>query len=641
MPFPKNWPSNAGPPVPPPAQTQATPVTTSFLQDFQRQPFNPITNTSSTAIYLSCFSTAYFSVAMTAIGQSVYEEDATKLPIIGVTSPITRIIKNDGAYPVGYRDNAGNLIQGIAAGGILYATLRDNTTPAGVWSITGSNLEPGLVTVDNTFSSTYLSTAQGQFIVMDANKSIHFALISSGFAAFAVDKATGTVGTPVTVSATASAVPRIGFMITPTTAMVFYSSTTGTLIALVLSLSGTTTLAVGTPSSTLTAAGVGVEDFAGAPKIAQLDTNLFLLSYATATGAGTTSVAAWQVSSGTTATLGSAVNIVAANNVINSTTTYKLTTLTGFVNYKSGAAAPYVNSGVVVSVTNANPPVCTVASPAALTGVGSSLTAVASTSQLSATKILLSDDNNTAGSVITSVFTISGTTTTAGTLVSVETGITTSSAYTTDAATRYNPHISFITANTAMQWYFDNAGISRACVLTEAAGVVTAGALMYRSISIGNPNIAADGAGWMCPQGTSEFLTIRQEGAAGPYRFRTVAHKISAGVVTVGAVKYLDAIETSSTPSASSLGAARLSSGDYVILPTPNIGVDSLTVMRTNGDFINYRGDIKVPVILTAMYAQPTIASNRLSILGSTIWAGSTVSSSTSQLRFVMVEIAQ
>lgn len=575
----------------------------------------------------------YQAVAMTTFGKSVTMPDATTLSV----GPVKNVVDNSlGTYPCGIRDNAGTLITGISAGGVVEMSLRDNSTAAGVWSFTGNGTEPGLILVDSSFSSTYSSTYATPFIAFDANKSLHFAFLAAGgFAAFAVDKATGTVGTPVTVSATASMQPRAAFMITATTAMVFYSSTSSTLIGVVISLSSVTTLTVNTPSSTLSAANVGSEDSFRVPKIAQLDTNLFLLSYATATGAGTTSVAAWQVSGGVNANLGTPANIIAANNVLDSTTTRALTTTTGIVNYKSGVAAPYANSAVVISVTNANPPVCTVNTPAALTGVGSSLTAAASSCLLSSTKLLIEDDNNTTGSIIVSVFTISaGVTVTAGTLVSVETAAGVSSSYTSDSAYRYNAHLMPLTASTALLWYKDNASISRTVVLTEAAGVVTAGSIFYRGISANTTT--SDQGGTMLPTGVTSFITIKQEGdAAGRFRFRVNAHKISSTTITHGSSHYINALSPSNSQNATQIVGTRLTNGDYALIGV----IDGIPIIRTNGDYINSRGVIKTPALAMVAPIQTILSGNRLRVLHTTTFSGSGFAG-VDQLRYIEMEIA-
>lgn len=587
----------------------------------------------TSATTLTASNIAYHTVAMTSLGLSVTLPDATTLT---VGTP-KAVFKNTGGYPFGIRDSAGTLLMSVAAGGVAYVSLDSISTAAGSWSITGGNLEPALVTIDNTFSSTYLTTQATPFVALDANKSIHFALLSSGFAAFAVDKTTAAVGTPVTVSATASMVPRAVFKINSTTAHLFYSSTTGTLIGVVVSLTGVTatSISVGTPSSTLTATGCGIEDSISAPKIAQLDSTHYIVSYATATGAGSTTVAAWEVTSGTTSTLGSAADIITSNNIINSTTTYALTPTTALVLYKSGAAAPYANIGVVITVSGSS---CSVGTPAALTGVGSSLVGAPMSCLLSATKCLVTDDNNTAGSVISSAFTIASTTVTAGTLVSVETGITTSPIYTSNGATKFNPHMWMLSSTTAGLWYLDSSGISRTVVLTEAATVVSKGTITYRNVSRGSTS--GNGGGIMLPQGTTEFMsafhTVNGAIFAG-IRFQT--NKILAGAITAGNQVYYDwGIPASGT---SDISALRLSSGDYVMRGlNATVGLSEIPIFRANGDAINFRGTISVPnITLGAAINDAAVASNRFIVIGSGA-LGTTTSSSSNQLRLLNIEVA-
>ena len=581
---------------------------------------------------LTSASTGYQYIAMTALGSSVTLPDATTVSI-GV--PKFYLDNTAGGYPVGIRNSAGTLLMSIAPGGTAFVSCQSISTAAGVWAITGTNLEPGLITIDTTFSSTYAATRFLQFVAFDSSKSLHFLALSSGFAAVAVDNTTGAVGTPVTVSATASAVPRRAFMITSTTAIVFYSSTTGTLISVVISLSGATTLSVGTASSTLTAAGAGVEDFLLAPKIAQLAATLYLVSYATATGAGSTTVAAFQVSGGTTVTLGLAVNIIAANNVIDSTTTYPLTATTGLVIYQSGAAAPYTISAVVVSVTNANPPVCTVATPAA-GGTRTDSTAVSSC-LLSATKALITP---TTGDTIAGAqaFTISGTTVTAGAVLTIETVAASSPLTYSTNANRYQPHLFPLTATTALLWYFIS-NVSRAVILTESSGTMTNGTILYNSITSGTST--QSGGGVIFPQGTTEFLSIMAVVAAttGEASPVLIPHKISGTTITAGAVLGALHIVHGSIAQANH-SAARLSSGDLVFgfasYQTVTGGA-RIQVVKSNGDSINNKGSMSVPSIVTN-YPIPAVASNRIIALG--VAQGSTVSSSVNQVRLLNIEIA-
>jgi hypothetical protein len=590
--------------------------------------------TITTNATLTAASPGYQPIAMTALGKSVTLPDATT---VSVGSPKYYLNNASGAYPVGIRNTSGTLLMSIAAGGTAFVSCQDITTAAGVWNITGNNLEPGLITIDNLFSSTYLTPRLLPFVAFDSNKSLHFVKIASGFAAVAVDNTTGAVGTPVTVSATASMVPRSVFLITSTTAIVFYSSTTGTLIGVVISLSGATTLTVGTASSTLTDTGVGVEDFSGPPKIAQLAATLYLVSWATATGAGNTTVAAFQVSGGTTVNLGTAVNIIATNNVLNSTTAYGLTATTGLVIYMSGSVAPYTNSAVVVSVTNANPPVCTVGTTAA-GGTRIDDTLVAASCLLSSTKVLITPDtNNTIAGA--QVFTISGTSVTAGAVLTVETAAASAGlAYNgLSLNTRYNPVLSPLTATTALLTYLIS-NVSRAVILTESSGSVTAGTILYNSISTAADGSA--GAGVILPQGTTEFIAVRDYVGNSGWQAALVPHNISGTTITAGvALGPTDLLTTRGL----NFKAARLSSGSYVIgfaLSSSTIGMSRVKVASSNGNYLKDRGSISLPALSASNYPIMAVASNRIVILGVAGSSSTINANSTYQLRLVNLEIA-
>ena len=590
--------------------------------------------TTSTTLTVS--DAPYVPVAMASLGQSVTAPDATTLTV----GQKLHLDGRTSGYPFGFRDSTGTLIMGAAAGGQMDCWLTDNSTAAGVWSVTGVSLEPGLITIDNTFSATYASSANAvtrPFVTLDNDKSIHCILDSSNHPfVYAVDNATKAVGTPVQVSASAFTVKAL-FKITSTTALLFYGNGNDILYGVVISLSGATTLAVGTATNSGSQTYIAVEDFYSAPKIAQLDTTLYLVSWATATGAGNTSVMGIQVNGGTSVTFGSKVDLITSNNIVNSTTTYKLTTTTALVLYKSGASVPYANSGVVVSVTNANPPVCSAGTPAALTNVASSLTGPPNSCLLSATKCIVSDDNNTAGSVIASVFTISaGTTVTAGTLVSVETGIAASSSYTTDGANRYVPHIWAIGANTAGFWYADSSSVSRVVILSESAGTVTKGTILYNSIYYGSSQ-----KGYMQQQGTTEFVAMRTTGG-GQSGIHFLPHKISGTAISVGIPT---AAETDFNGSVAIVNTTytRLSSGDYVLQGcTADASTYKHPVFRSNGDFIRFKGAISGPDLsLNAAPIPYALSSNRVAWIGTTIAAGSAIDAgATWPLRITIAEIA-
>lgn len=575
----------------------------------------------------------------TALGSCITAPDATSLPV-----GLFAVIDNEaGGYPVGWRDSTGTLAgkNVVNAGGFGFVWLEDNSTAAGVWRISGNSLAPGMITADTTLSSTYGSTVLPPYTTFDSSKSLHFIPIAAnGFAAMVYDAVTGAFGAPVTVTTTASSAPKHCFNITSTTAIVFYGDTTSVLRGVVITLSGATTLTVGTPASSSSNSHIADENFKNEPKIAQLDTNLFLVSYATANGAGTTSVMGIQVSGGTTVNFGAAADIISANNCASSTQTYKLTTTTAAVLYKSGAFAPYTNSAVVISVTNANPPVCTVGTPAAATSCQGSVTAACPSALLSATKIVIADDNNTS-QVTASGFTFSGTTTTAWTALNVETSLagTGSALFTGNSATRYNSHLSLVSAgstNTALFWYLDS-NISRVVILSETSGTVTKGTINYQTITIAAAGSTASGV--ICPQGTSEFLTVKdtQASTAG-YWMSVMTNKISGTTITWGETRPLRNIAQDT-----SVVCARLSSGDYIITGDVPNGGNSISVFRTNGDVLNHRGDIACPGLQnTVMINNPGIvANNRIILSGNTTNIGNTIGASSSQSRFIHLELAQ
>lgn len=575
--------------------------------------------------------------ATTAIGKSL------TAPAVDANTPLGlfAVIDNkNGGYPVGWRDSAGTLIMAVAPGGIGQVYLEANGTAAGTWRITGTNLEPGLITIDSTFSSTYASTVLAPFVALDANTSIHFAAITNGFAAFVVDNTGKVLSTPVTVASGGTRTVRTAFKVSSTSAIVFYDDANNNSWAAVLTLTGSTpsySLSVGTAAVLTSATQLPwiVETFSGIPKVAQLSSTLYVASFTDGAG-GNTSVLAVSVS-GATVTIGAVANIITANMVANSTTTYALTATTALVLYKSGVGAPYANNAVVVSVSGTT---CTVGTPAALTNVASSSTGVPSSCQLSATKVLVGDDNNSSGTVRVSAFTVSGTTVTAGTHVVVETGISTTFLYTDSSATRYNPHLFPLSSSTALLWYKDAnpTEISRAVVLSESGGTVTAGTILYRSISGAGQTVADGGA--ILPQGTTEVCVLRNMTGA-PTRLALETAKISGTTIAQGA----SAIPASLTNGYGNLQAcARMSTGKYVLHGYNNnsaTGANEITVFSSNGDALALYGSVKVPAVVGSniIGLLPAVASNRIVLLGATT-NGTTVGASTNQLRILNLEIA-
>lgn len=583
--------------------------------------------TSSTTLTAS--SAGYQYITMSSELQSVTLPDATTMT---VGSPKFYLDNTAGTYICGIRDSTGALLMAIAAGGTAYVSCESIGSAAGVWGITGTKLEPGMVTINNTFSSTYDFCYGTCHAVFDSNKSLHFLKLASGFAAVAVDNATKAVGTPVTVSATSGDLPIAAFMVTSTTAVVFYG-TSGRITGIVVTLSSVTTLAVGTPSSTLTAANAGAENLAFVlPKLAQLSTGLYLNVWAPSTVL--THCAAWSVS-GTTVTLGTTFVVDAARGYQTSLSVHALTSTTVLVIYQTAASAPFTNNAVVISISGTT---CSAGAVQALTGLTSLNNLGGPRVMLSATKCLFISDNNVSGDAKAIAITISGTTCSVGAVATVETGIGVGVYFDSSSATRSNPHLYALTATTALFWYKNSSGISREVILSESAGTITVGTFLYNGISRGAVQAQFDGyPSEFSPTGFLSF--IRDANTAGTNYCLAVPHLVSGTTLSLGN----NAIRLTTISSASVYNVGILmGSGDYLTFSAEDYG-SPISVIRTNGVTIDNRGAISLPPSGSPgqPYAFPMfkVANNRLVIL-TTALSGRT-SGSVAMLSLISVEVAK
>lgn len=593
-----------------------------------------ITNVSSaTTVTLTSASTGFQSVTMTAFGQSLVLPDATTMVVLAPRF----VIRNAGSYTFGIRSNGGTLITALTPGAIAYLSLENISTAAGVWSVEGNGLEPGLMTIDNTFSSTLSSTVLLPYIVLDSNTSIHFGNLASGVAAFVVDNVGKVISTPVTVTATAGALIQTVFRVSATTGIVFYSAG-GSVFAVILSLTGSSpsfSISVGSTATT-GAVTTWVDNFQNAPAIAQLTSTLYLFTYQTA--AAVPNAIAISVS-GVTVTIGAAAAIGATTGP-GPTTTYALTATTGLTIYKTGGAAPFANTAAVISIAGTT---CTPGTAVALTNCASTASAAASSVLVSSTKAIVVDDNNSVGIVNAIAFSIAGAVITAGTAVQVfSEAVTFLPRYVDSSATRYTPHLWTLTTgatNTVGLWLLDSTSNSRAVILSETGSVITVGTKLYNSISAGVNTAVLAGA--ITPQGVADFCAIRQQttvtgGTAAP-SIAIVPHKTSGTTITVGAGKPVRSISASSS---TSMSYTRLTSGDYLI--TGASANTATSVFRSNGDMMNYRGDVSTPPFygIPPIMQAGVVASNRVVLLTSTQSNSSTISISVDQLRLFNMEIA-
>lgn len=583
------------------------------------------TNTGAANIVLTASSPGYQSVAMTALGKHVALPNAQLL----VAGGPRFIIKNDGGFPIGIRDAAGALLMAVAAGGIAYVTLLSNATAAGSWSIIGNGLEPGLITVDAQPTDT-LSTddaISGVFVALDDNTSIHFTKPSNniGFRAFVMDNANKVMGTPVAVTVASSAnKPCAAFRINATQAILFYrTSSSAQQGAVILTVSGTS-ISVGAEAllsySTYTS-GWDAENMLDVPKIAQLTPTLYVALMTSSSPQASTDAFAISVS-GTTITYGAAANLLLIGTQNGLANVIALTATTALALYGADTARVLSIAGTVVTLGDV------------VTVIGGGTVPAC---KLSGTKVLIAAQSS---NVKVQLLTIAGAVVTAAAAVTVEALGTPSILATNNVATRQNPHLLTLSDTKALFWYFGTDGVSRLSVITEAAGVASAGPLLFGSIS--KAANTSNGGGTILPMGQSDFLALMQASAPTAndlYKKWLVAHKIEATTVTVNAIEELPAL--ASGPISEHFIGARLPSGDCLIIGTltgaePNTGIP---VFRTNGVNINNRGVIRGPQMAGHSRLVATVSPNRIVLIGR--GPGGPATPVVAPLRILNLEIAK
>jgi hypothetical protein len=505
---------------------------------------------------------------MATLGKSVTLPDATTLTVGG---PQYIIDNSKGAYSAGIRDSAGTLLMAVAPAGVALVSLRDASTAAGVWVINGTNLEPGLVTMDQTLSTTYGTTLFPAFVAMDTNTSVHFVALTNGYAALVVDNAGKVISTPVAIDATPGEAPKTAFKIDATRLIVFTATK-----AVVLTLTGTTP-ALSITVGTLTAF-TNYDDGIGSPKLAQLSSALFVTTNGLASQALSVS--------GTTITVGTAATV--AGDQAGEASIYVLSATTVLIIYATSTAT--ATRAYVASVSG------TTITPGAVASGPSGQSKA--TCLLSATKAISLYLNGATGGA--AAITISGTTVTYGT--SLVLSSSTPSLGTLDSgATRYNPHLYPASSNSALLWFFDGA-TSRAVLLTESAGVLTLAANTLNTF----------GGGIVAAESTTDFIAISSAGTAGSLRFSVVPHKISGAAITFGNSQPVNELLPSTTAGATP--AARLPQGDYVIAAS---GILAVPVFRSYGDVAVRRGAISIPSLGgPSTYPLMTVSANRLVLAG-------------------------
>jgi hypothetical protein len=589
------------------------------------------TSSGAVPVTLTSASAQYQTLTFTALGQHVTLPDATTLTAVAPQY----ILRNAGIYPFGIRDNSGQLLGAVSAGGVAYVSLENAASAAGIWSVEGTGIDPGLITIDNLLSTTYVAPLFAPFCALDSNTSIHFVAISSGFAAVVLDNLGKVISTPVTVSAAASMVPKMAFKLTGTTAIVFYTDGTN-YNCVVLSLTGASpslSLSVGTLQTTTTAYFSFEDGKTPFQNIVLLSPTLLVAVTANTLSTGPTVGLAISIA-GTAITLGASTTIAATadGTTLGHIYLFALTSTTALVVYQNGNTV----TGVVISISGTSISTATpVAAPAGYAASSSNHSMAA----LTATKFIgVSGGSGTPANA--AVLTVTGTTVAWGALSSFGPSNTFNDVWgSNENATIFNMHVVVISSTLAYAWAIANNGTvgqSILVALTESGGNLTVGTALLGSFSQAGSNADGYGVGLSGAAGTNEMLALQQAGASTYHTVRAVPHKISAaGVVTMGGALGL-AQDFGTVANINTLFAARLANNDYALGGgTLN---QHIPIIRSNGDSATVRGRIPCPLANTTQNVPMVVGQRMIYMVLPT--ATTATAPGTKQVRILNVEVA-
>ena len=564
-------------------------------------------------------------IAMTSLGQSVTLPDATTLSLGG---PLFVLDNSRGGYAAGVRDNGGNLLFAIAPGGKATMFLQANSVAAGTWDFVGTNLEAGLITIDQTLSTTYTPGGYPSqaFVALDSNTSIHLVrLAAGGVAAFICDNTGKVLTTPVAVDS--GSTQEVGlFKVSSTSAILFYVAGSS-YKAVVLTVSGSSpslSLAVGTAATASGNYWINESPY-GVPTIAQLTGTLYVISQG-----GSSNVVAVSVS-GSTVTIGTAASSPFTNGVGAAVAVYPVSSTTAMLIATTGTAAPYAITGIVASVSG------TTLSFGTAVAISSaySVAATPPSCQLSSTLFAVMDDNNASGAPRITAASVSGTTITAGS----SSAITDSSAnvngitYSGQSAYRNTTqHLMPLSATSLLAWYANTStGIENAVVCTLSGTTVNPGTVAYKAIASAASNSA--GFGYLMTPGASDFSVIRERTAnTAGYANEIMTFGINGTAITNGKAMPIDL----PTNPGNFIGN-RFSNGTYVIAGSNDTAYASskAQVWSSNGVDINYKGSVALPEFSTPNNVLTIVGQNRLAMSTTTQYGSPTAT----QARFINLEV--
>lgn len=543
------------------------------------------TSTVTGDITLSSFG-QLVPVQMATFGKSVTLPDATTRAKTG--GPLLLIDNTQGAYAVGIRDNTGRLLTAVAPGGSASAFLKSNATAAGIWTITGSDLEPGLITAESLLNN-WIAT-HGAYVALNSSVTVHFVSTPSGFAAFVVDAAGRAISTPVTVSSTAGDTPKAAFKISPTSLIVFFGadSFTTTHRAVVLTLTGTSPslgLSVGsavtftTPNSMFGGSAWGAEDGVGAPRIVQLTSTLYLAAFATNPTPPQTSAVAISVS-GSTITIGAPVSAGTSFQPGNSGPIIQPVTASSALVFFTGGASPQTVYAAIVSVSGTTVTWGTVTN----TGMDFGVDAIPNVAVLSATKAMVVVHDTANATVRGAILTVSGSALSVGTVSSLFSLSSGTLQYASDGANRFRPHLLVNSANSAVLWWM-NGSSSGSVVLTEVSGQITQGGVFTGLFSNGTGSGGYQGLPLLL--NSTDIVYGASVGSSTNTALSTIGNVAISGL-------NLFPERVVELPGVSPLGstcAGKLANGDIVASSSANNNT-ALNILRGVGSSLRSRGTV-------------------------------------------------
>lgn len=445
----------------------------------------------TTATTLVAASERVRPVAMTTDAQAVTLPDATTLSEGG---PVF-VLPNTGSRPFILRANGGTMLSAILPGGVAECYLRDNSTAAGSWTVSGRDLSPAAIIGDFTLTSTLTQNVDASVRLTD-NLSLHFARNASGHPfVVAVDSTPGAsaVGTPVLIVASNFSVQE-AYRVTSSKAFIWLSSTGG---GYNIAVSGVTctvsTNTGGAPGGT----------FTGLPTSVLLGASSDIL--VTMTLSSGVIAAGVKDLSGVNPGTGTGATIVASGGqaLVGLYEVSDTTALALYVDDSGTPGTPFSIRGVVLSLSGTT---ITVGTSAGLNDVISSTGTNGPPACQHAAGLYTLGYYQASGTLLRAVgITVSGTTVTFGTPVTVETASLGNQDFAQYNANRFQPNMFPLDATRALFTYGFTTGStpSRHVVLTNSAGAVTAGTILY--------NLWLDQDGGNFPQAADGFLAMQEQ----------------------------------------------------------------------------------------------------------------------------------